>query len=151
MSGKKPIERKTENALEALYHNAPVPAGAFIPPAARGSLKVKMFGSKRPSVDKQVMRIEQETDPVGMVMAIAAGQPVATHVYDPQTGEINTTFETLNLDNKHRQAAIKYLADKVLPNITQRQKITAKDDNGDTTSWEATIQHAASRSDQESD
>jgi hypothetical protein len=93
-----------------------------------------------PSVKENVIRIASESDPIGLLIAIANGQPISTFAVN-EDGEVVTAYETLPL--KERLKVIFHLADKVLPRmqVTKKSGTTPKDD-----AWEATLDNAGGRS-----
>ena len=137
------LDNYVDQIEKPLKAGRPVPTAVFLPPASRkGQRKVVAFTSRPPTVDQKLMRIEQEVDPVGLMIAIANGQPVPTYFVD-ESGEVQTVYETLDLNNKHRQKMIMFLAEKALPRVVQTLKQKSKSEDG-TSTWEATIASAAS-------
>lgn len=145
MPGKvKPFEKYTAAALKAVEDNNHVPAHVYMPPALRDNKQVQyIFKNKPPEIEQHIARIEAEADPIGLLIAIAIGQPVPEFSVGPD-GEVTVDFRSLSVDNRYRMKAIEYLADKVLPSMTMTKKHTKKSDGQET--WEATISAAASRS-----
>ena len=139
MAKLKNIEKHTANALKAVQDGAHVPANVFLPPALR---KTQIFQGTPPDVQAQRARIENEADPVGLLIAIAIGQPVPEfHV--SESGEVGVTYETLSINNRYRLKVIEYLADQVL-----KGQDTPKQGSEDV-SWAAAIRSAAQRAEDE--
>ena len=139
----KPFEKYTAAALKAVDEEAHVPAHVYMPPALREKQDVQyIFKNKPPSIDQHLARIEAEADPIGLLIAIAIGQPVPEFNVGPD-GEVQVEFQTLPINNRYRMKAIEYLADKVMPSMTMSKKHTKKSDG--TEAWEATLTAAASR------
>jgi hypothetical protein len=132
-------------ALKAIQKDEPVPGPVFLPPALRGTPGVvHVFTTDVPDIKDNIARIYNEADPIGMLIAIATGMPVATHKIDP-AGKLHTVYETLPLNSPIRERVIRHLADKVMPRMSTTQKTTKENDDGSTTEWEATLSNAAAR------
>jgi hypothetical protein len=138
MAKLKPLENHTAVALKKVQANQPVPSYVFLPPAMR---KVGVFQGTAPDVKAQLARIENEADPVGLLMAVAMGQPVARFDVN-EDGEVVPSYETLPISSRYRLKVIEYLADKVLS-----WQQTAKQSSGDET-WAAAIRVAAEAADE---
>ena len=136
------LQANSELALNA-PEGAPVPSGVWLPPILRDKpLRVSQdvaVTRAPPSIKENVVRINGEADPIGLLIAIANGQPISTFTVT-EDGEILMSHETLPL--KDRLKVIFHLADKVLPRmqVTKKMGATPKDD-----SWEATFTTAGSR------
>lgn len=157
---KRKLEKHTANALKAVEKDEPVPAAVFLPPAQRDAPNVVYaFTGELPDIKQNLVRIQQECDPVGLLIAIATGQPVAT--YEVKKGkngeqEVKVKYETLPLSSPVRERVIRHLADKVVPRLsvkaTQRGgKDPNKGDGDGDAEWEASIGNAAERHDEEAD
>ena len=137
------LKKHSELALKA-PPDTPIPAGVWLPPSIRGvDVRVSQdiaITRAPPSVKENVIRIEAESDPIGLLIAIANGQPIANFAVNDE-GEVITAYETLPL--KERLKVIFHLADKVLPRmqVTKKAGATPKDD-----AWEATLDNAGGRS-----
>lgn len=120
-----------------------IPEAVFVPPAIRGKMVHTQFVTDGKPIDikQHVIRIQDEADPVGMLIAIANGQPIPTFTIDAD-GKTSVKYETLDL--KDRITVIKFLSDKVLPRMSVFKKMTGKDpDDG----WTAALTNAAERND----
>ena len=137
---KKPLESHTAVALRKVQENEPVPSHVFLPPAMR---KIGVFNATPPDIKQQVARVEAEADPVGLLVAIAIGQPVPRFDVDDE-GNITASYETLPLANRHRLKVIEYLADKVLSQMPK-----TKEQNSEDQGWAAAIRAAAERAEDE--
>lgn len=137
---KKELKRYTTRALK--LEDGPIPEAVFLPPAIRGRMVNTVYETKgKPvSIQQHVVRIQEETDPVGLLIAIANGQPVPTVIID-KDGNQDVKFETLDL--KDRLSVIKFLSDKVLPRMSINKKVDPGNDDG----WEATLSNAAEHDD----
>lgn len=140
----KNLAKHTTVALKAAIADEPVPSAVFLPPAQRGGRQVVYsFGTALPNVKQNMIRIENEADPIGLLIAIATGQPIATHTIDAE-GNLKTRYETLPLSSPVRAQVIKHLADKILPRLSVKHtKVDEK--TGDTSEWEAMVGGAADR------
>lgn len=136
MAKLKPIEQHTALALKSVQDGAHVPQHVFLPPAMR---KVQVFEGTPPDVRGQVARIANEADPVGLLVAIAIGQPVPQFSVDPD-GNLSAVYETLPLSNRYRLKVIEYLASQVLAGNTESPKQGSEDQG-----WAAAIRNAAAR------
>ena len=118
-----------------------IPEAVFLPPAIRGKMPNAIYvtDGKPVKMSTHIVRIQDETDPVGLLIAIANGQPVPTFTID-KDGNMETKFETLDL--KDRIPVIKFLSDKVLPRMSVNKKIDTPDSG-----WEATLENAGERDD----
>ena len=137
------LKANSELAINA-PEGAPVPSGVWLPPLVRDQkLRVQhdvAVTREPPSVVENVIRINGEADPIGLLIAIANGQPISTFAINEE-GEVAIAYETLPL--KERLKVIFHLADKVLPRMQVTKKVgkEAKDDT-----WEATLDNAGNRS-----
>lgn len=133
------LRKNSELALNA-PEGAPVPSGVWLPPSLRDKpLRVSQdvaVTTAPPSVQENVIRINGEADPVGLLIAIANGQPISTFAIN-EDGNVEMAYETLPL--KERLKVIFHLADKVLPRMQVTKKIG---EQGKDTEWEATLTNA---------
>ena len=131
----KDLKRHTTRALR--LEDGTVPEAVFVPPAIRGKMVTVQYvtDGKPTDMSTHMVRIEQEADPVGMLIAVAMGQPIPPFQVG-EDGEIQTVFESLSL--KDRLPIMRYLADKILPRMSVNKKIEAGKDDA----WEATITNA---------
>lgn len=133
-----PLEEHTALALRNTQNGAHVPSNVFLPPSMR---RAQVFKGTPPDVKAQAARIENEADPVGLLIAIAIGQPIPEfHVNEE--GEVSATYDTLPLNNRYRIKVIEYLASQVLGT-----KDTPKQGSEDVT-WAAAIRQAAEAEDE---
>lgn len=136
------LKRNSELALKA-PPDTPVPSNVWLPPSIRDKdVRISQdvaVTRDAPSVQENMVRISTEADPIGLLIAIANGQPISTFAINAD-GEVETAFETLPL--KDRLKVIFHLADKVLP----RMQVTKKSgpEEGDA-EWETTLTNAAER------
>ena len=137
---KRELKKYTTLAME--LETSSIPKAVFLPPAIRGKMvNVQYVTDGKPiALDQHIIRIQDETDPVGLLIAIANGQPVPTFTIDDK-GETVIKYETLDL--KDRIPVIKFLSDKVLPRMSINKKIAGGKDAG----WEATLDNAGERND----
>lgn len=134
---KRELKRYTTRAMK--LEEGSVPEAVFVPPAMRGRLVQTQYvtNGKPIRLEQHIVRIQDEADPVGMLIAVAMGQPIPTTTINDD-GEAITKFETLPL--KDRIPVMKFLSDKVLPRMSVNKKIEpGKDD-----AWEATLENAGS-------
>lgn len=149
---RKNLEKHTTLALKAFEKDEPVPSAVFLPPALRDAPNVVYaFSGELPDVKQNLVRIQNECDPVGLMIAIAMGMPVATHYIkknDDGSYRVETKYETLPLDSPLRERVIRCLGDKVIPRISVRAT-TGKGgaEKPESAEWEAAIGSAAERAD----
>lgn len=67
-----------------------------------------------PSIKDNIIRIVNEADPMGILIAAAQGQLFEFHVVDKH-GNIETYYESVDLGQRLKIA--RYLADKVMPRL----------------------------------
>jgi hypothetical protein len=146
----KKLEAHTARALKALNKGEQVPSVVFLPPAQRTNKQrvAYAFNGNMPDVKANLVRIQDEADPIGLAIAIATGQPVATHTIDEE-GNVKTKYETLPLTSPLRERMIRWLGDKVQPRLSMRKTRTTKNGNTeDKDEWEALTGAAAERDDE---
>jgi hypothetical protein len=75
---KKELKRYTTRALK--LEQGSVPEAVFVPPAMRGRLVQTQYvtDGKPTKLETHIVRIQDEADPVGLLIALANGQPVPT-------------------------------------------------------------------------
>lgn len=137
---KRNLKKYTTKALK--LEEGAVPEAVFLPPAIRGKMVHAQYvtDGKPTDLKTHVIRIQDECDPVGLLIAIANGQPVATFTVD-EDGETVAAFETLPL--KDRITVIKFLSDKVLPRMSVFKKMAgAAEPDAD---WTAALTNAGER------
>lgn len=138
------LRKNSELAINA-PEGAAVPQGVWLPPALRDQpLRVSQdvaITKAPPTVVENVIRINGEADPIGLLIAIANGQPISTFAIN-EDGEVSIAYETLPL--KERLKVIFHLADKVLPRMQVTKKLG--DQGGKDDEWSATLDNAGSRS-----
>ncbi len=136
------LKKNSELALNA-PEGAAIPSGVWLPPTIRDEpVRVShdvAITRDPPSVQENVIRINGESDPIGLLIAIANGQPISTFAVN-EAGEVEIAYETLPL--KERLKVIFHLADKVLPRmqVTKKTGADPKDDE-----WQATLDTASNR------
>jgi len=135
---KKELKKYTTRAMK--LEDGSIPQAVFVPPAIRGKMvQVQYVTDGKPvTIEQHVVRIQDEADPVGMLIAVAMGQPIPTFKINDQ-GEMEVQYETLPLID--RVPVMKFLSDKVLPRMSVNKKIDKSGDSG----WEATLSNAAER------
>jgi len=146
----KQLEKHTALAIKAFSKGEAFPSAVFLPPALRDAPNVVYaFSGELPDVKQNLVRIQNECDPVGMMIAIAMGMPIATHHIKgkDENGEwiVETKFETLPLDSPLRERIIRTLGDKVIPRISVRATQPKAAGDSGASEWEATLGSAAER------
>ena len=151
--GRSKVADHTNAVIKADKLNEPVPSAVFLPPASRGGKNVVYALEKMDehpvSVEQQIVRIQQEADPIGYLIAIVTGQPVPTYTV-LKDGSVKVEYHSLPPDSPVRERAAKHLADKVLPRMSVTRKHRYVDpQTGDESEWEATIGEAAERAEED--
>jgi hypothetical protein len=103
------------------------PGLVHYPPMIRGKKTKVLYAFKRnrPTIRENMVRIETEADPVGLLIAIANGTPIASfHI--SENGDVTTKYETPNV--KLRIQAARSLLDKVMPKVSVQASINSKTD-----------------------
>lgn len=141
--GRTTLKQNTELAINA-PDGVVIPEHVFLPPAIRGKdirvIQDVAVSSAPPTISDNVIRITNQCDPIGLLMAVAMGQPVACFGID-EKGDLTVEFETLPL--KERMQTIRFLADKVIPRMSITKQVDEK--SPDSAAWEATLENAAER------
>lgn len=147
---KKEFANSSVQALKAVEHDEAV----FLPPALRGNKNIVYAFDKKsvPSIKENTVRIAQEADPIGLIIAIAIGQPVPTYTVG-KDGKVSVKHETLPLSSPVRERMIKYLADRLMPRLSVKASQQggvdpSKSVDGAATEWEAVLGAAAEQSDE---
>lgn len=130
------IKKSLDKALEGV----PVPEGAYLPPVVMGTKVAtsweRLSNFSMPTIEQQRIRIQAECDPIGQLMAIANGLPIASFkvVENPETKELETKiqFETANLATRIK--LLEAMRDKLVANAgvnpPKPPKAGEDDDNG---------------------
>jgi hypothetical protein len=122
----KSLTEYTEMAIWAADHGEALPALVHLPPALRGKKpRVVHLTHQLPDVRDSIIRIQSEVDPIGLLIAIANGQPIAEIRVD-QDGK--TYLKAVNAGMKERMQAIKALADRVHPRMSVNKQISSAED-----------------------
>jgi hypothetical protein len=126
----------SEQALASLDGVEAVPGYVFLPPRLRGK-RVRIVQdvavkTSLPNIRDNIVRIVDEVDPIGLMIAIANGQPVASfYVEEGEDGEpvVAVRYETVDL--KDRLNIIRALADRVHPRMSISQSVPPEKPAGD--------------------
>lgn len=142
------LKKNTELAITA-PEGAVVPKHVWLPPALRDKqirvIQDVAVTTAPPSISDNVIRISAEADPIGMLIAVANGQPIASYEVT-ESGEVVQKYETLTLIQ--RLQVMKYLADKVIPKMSMVHTVMEdKRKDPDPHSWDATVKKAAGKAD----
>lgn len=126
------LKAYTEQAIEAVDTGNPLPTIVHLPPKLRGR-KTRIIHDRGvtkalPDVRGSIVRIQEEVDPIGVLIAIANGMPLSKFVIDKE-GNVAIAAEWPGM--KERMQAIKALADRVHPrmSVTGRLGAGAPDDD----------------------
>lgn len=147
------LEANTERAMRLGADDfAAIPANVWLPPTIRGEkprvVEEVAFVSAPPSVRENIVRIHANCDPIGFLVAVANGQPIACFSVG-KNGEINTHYEFPDLEM--RVKVMRHLADRILPKMSlalRKGLGPDEDESGDRSRSKAIIERAAERSDE---
>jgi hypothetical protein len=119
------LEKFTSDLEEAIDSGTGIQSPIYTPPMLRGKRTKVLYALKQksPTIRENVVRIETEADPIGLLIAIANGIPVASFHID-EDGNITTKYETAPL--KLRLQASRSLLDKVMPKVSVQASLTSK-------------------------
>lgn len=127
-----------------------IPANVWLPPAIHGrpfQVVSMLEPGRAPSVQENIVRIQENADPIGFLVAVAMGQPVACFEVDEQ-GKVTVHYETADLQTRIK--VNRHLADKVLPRMSLAlKKSLPHDDEPDRVRSRAVIERAAGQADGE--
>lgn len=119
---------------EAVIEEQGVPANVYLPPKINGR-KTRAVAIKGPvTVSDNIVRIHEDCDPIGALIALANGQPVATYIVT-ESGDTKTVYETATL--AQRISIAKWLGDRAMPKVNVSLRKDMDDD------WEASLRQAA--------
>ena len=126
---------------DAIDDEMGVPPNVYLPPMINGK-KTRAVSMQTPiSVSDNIVRINNEGDPIGMLLALANGQPVPTYIVT-EAGECKTVYETATL--AQRISITKWLGDRAMPKVSVNLRKDIDDD------WDATLRNATVRDGDES-
>lgn len=145
----KKFEKHTAQALRDVTNLDQTPSAVFLPPALRKAGVYKFDGTP-PDIKGNMVRIHDEADPIGMMIAIAVGMPVATYNVKKQPDgalAYDIDYETLPLDSPIRERMIRALADKIMPRMSISKAYVETKDTTDPAKaeWDALLNNAAVR------
>ena len=129
-------KRQIIDLEDAVLDRSGVPHNVYLPPMINGR-KTRAVSMQTPiTVSDNVVRIHTEGDPIGQLLALAAGQPVPTYIVD-ETGQTRTVYETATL--AQRISIAKWLGDRAMPKVSVNLRKDIDDD------WDATLRNAEVR------
>lgn len=142
----------TKNAIQKAMEGQLIPPQVYLPPVFvdRKELVTSWDGFdkyKPPTIAQQRIRINVECDPVGQLMAIANGLPIASYVVHPPKEEggeptVEIRYETADL--KTRIMLLQQMQGKVVSDLSRTTEKKDKDDaNEDDAEWERLTRDAA--------
>lgn len=122
---------------DAVEEDTGIPPNVYLPPKINGK-KTRAIAIKGPiSVSDNIVRIQEDCDPIAGLIALANGQPVATYVV-MEDGTTKTVFETATL--AQRISIKKWLGDRAMPRVNVKLNKDLDDD------WEAALRNAGVQS-----
>jgi len=135
----------TKKALVAADTGEPTDLPVWIPPAIRGKepaiiKELPVNKEKLIDIKANLIRIQTEADPIGMIMAVAMGIPVPVYRV-AENGEVLCHTETLSL--KDRMMYAKWLGDRVIPKMSVNFNVD--DPEGDKAGFSSVVEAAANR------
>ena len=129
-------KRQIISLEDAVLDKSGVPHNVYLPPMINGK-RTRAVSMQSPiTVSDNVVRINTEGDPIGQLLALAAGQPVSTYIVD-EHGETTTVYETATL--AQRISIAKWLGDRAMPKVSVNLRKDMDDD------WDNTLRNAEVR------
>lgn len=128
-----------------------VPDYVYVPPTVRDNAPTirrdNMPTIRPPTVEESVIRIHENVDPLGQLIAMANGQPILTFKIT-KDGDIEPQYEVLPL--AQRMQLLKYLDGRITPRMSMQwikhrhEHVNGPEDIDD--GWTAKVEQAAIRS-----
>lgn len=120
----------------AIVDERGIPPEVYLPPAIRNK-KTKAVSIAAPvAVQDNIVRITNDGDPVGQLVALMNGMAVPSYVIQ-EDGSVQMIYETATM--AQRISIAKWLGDRVMPKVSV--SVTKDMDND----WEANLRNAAVR------
>lgn len=144
----KVLKDATNKALHAIENGEPGALPVFIPPVINGKAPrviQQIKAGEAIDIKANLLRIQADVDPIGNLMAVAAGIPVPTYRIN-EAGQVDVIFETLPL--KDRMQYHKFLAERIVPKMSIAYHKESPDDTKDPHSWGAIVEGAAEKADE---
>jgi hypothetical protein len=142
ITSKRHIEKWADDAIAATDLGRSLPPLVYIPPMIRGK-KPTVIGDGRllqpPTVQENIVRIHESLDPIGMLMAAAAGLPMVAWIVT-RDGQIEEVTEVLAL--KERIKIAQWLGDRVHPRLRAGLVKHERAQPEEADEWEAKLQAA---------
>jgi hypothetical protein len=148
ITAKRHLDKWTDHALAAADVGKGLSPLVYLPPMLKGKRPTVVEGGallNPPTVKENIVRIHDELDPIGMLMAAAAGLPLVAWIVT-RDGQVEEISEVLPL--KDRIKIAQWLGDRVMPRlragiVEHRKPPKDEDEDG----WEAKLQAAAANAD----
>jgi hypothetical protein len=142
ITAKRALQKWTEGAIELTELGRGVPPMVYLPPMIRGKRPVVLPDgsvlSNAPTIQENMVRIADNCDPIGALMAAASGLPMVAWIVD-RDGKVEEITEVLPL--KERIKILKWLGERVMPRLRVGLVGHAKQEEDD--GWEAKLKTAA--------
>lgn len=149
-SAKQLLKQTADSNMKAINEGSPGTLPVWMPPVIAGKetqVIEQVKASKAGMIDirQNLVRIQSEVDPIGMLMAIVAGIPIPCyHIVSNEKGDsvLECTMETLDLEKRAKYA--QWLGERIVPKMSANQKpVSPQEPDG--AGYAALIEGAASR------
>ena len=127
---------RVEDVKTAVLDEAGLPPEVYVPPTIRGKRSKAVVVQVPVDISEHIVRITNDGDPLGQLIALMNGQPVPSFVVK-EDGTLDVVLQTATV--AQRISIAKWLGDRIMPktNLTLRKDL----DND----WEASLRNAAAR------
>jgi regulator of extracellular matrix RemA (YlzA/DUF370 family) len=129
--------KRIEDIQGAIVDKKPLPPEVYIPPTIRGKKSRAVSIQVPVELSEHIVRITNDGDPIGQLIALMNGQPVPSFVVTDD-GELDVILQTATV--AQRISIAKWLGDRIIPKTNLHLK---KDLDNE---WEAISRNAAQRS-----
>lgn len=137
------MDKRTKQALMSVTEGRKMPAGVYVPPALRGKQPTVVYETRSAapvSVEENLVRIQEEADPLGLLIAIANGMPIPNWVVG-ENGELSVEYTSAGLSER-RQVAQR-LAGMLIDNAVDKPKKGKTIEVAPDAEWNSLVKNAA--------
>lgn len=127
---------RIEDVKGAIVEESGLPPEVYIPPTIRGKKSKAVSIAAPVAISDHIVRISNDGDPIGQLIALMNGQPVPTFVVK-EDGTLDVVLQTATV--AQRISIAKWLGDRIMPKTTMNLKKDLDDE------WEASLRNAAAR------
>lgn len=131
------MDKRIKDIKGAIMDEQGLPPEVYIPPTIRGKNSKAVSVAVPVTVSDHIVRITNDGDPIGQLIALMNGQPVPSFVVK-EDGTLDVVLQTATISQ--RISIAKWLGDRVMPktNVTLKKDLDHE--------WEASLRNAAARS-----